>query len=177
MSLRISSAQWRSVGSCKPSMWAKVGSYPLVRTIFVARMERKDILLDQIEQVGRAIAKVLADFFGSTAPGLIETRVDFAITQLRTELDIDLTKFFDHGTDALQAHLVLRYFDHIRIEKLADLLVTMVEHTADRSDPRKSKMLNLSMRLYDLAGSISKTFSLERQSKIDRVKKLSDNCR
>ncbi|MBP6312508.1 MAG: hypothetical protein WAR83_14725 [Flavobacteriales bacterium] len=139
-------------------------------------MERKDLLLDQIEQVGRALSNVLANFLGTGTLGYIEIRTETAITQLRTEVGVDLSSLFELGTDELMTKLTNSGFDHKRIEQFGDLLASMVEPNAECADTRRRQMLDLALKLYGLAGSISSTYSMERNEKEINVQRLIEAC-
>ena len=53
-------------------------------------MEQRDLLKDQIEQLGKVLAKILPDFLGLKSEGQISQGIEITNHRLRSELDIEI---------------------------------------------------------------------------------------
>ena len=127
-------------------------------------MEQRDLIQDQIEQLGRALGKILANFLGLKSSGQIEQGIEVTIKQLKTELDIDIAELVVLSKDELKTFLVERKMVIGHFETLAEYLKE-IGNSKISNDKKKAKIyLTKSLELLDLEDEISNTISFERQN-------------
>ena len=134
-------------------------------------MEQRDLLKEQIEQVGRVLGKILADFLGLKTQGNSAQAISFSKQQLNSELDIDLEKILNLSGKALATYLKDRLYSEENIELLADYL-----HEIGRNDREQginsSIYLRKAIDLLEIADELSNTISFDRHTKKQQIQSL-----
>ncbi len=118
-------------------------------------MEYRDLLKDEIERLGKVLAKVIADFFDRKFEGKSEIAIETAKQQLKTELDIDIDLILQYSENELEKYFSDRKISASHTEKLSDLFVGF----------ETPEHLKKAILLLDLADKLSKTISFERINK------------
>ena len=125
-------------------------------------MQKRDLIKDQIEQLGRVLGKALATLLELKPSGKVEEGIGITSKQLKSELDIDLEKIVALSKGELEQYLrsrniaaghfeiLARYFNEIGKEKLS----------TDESTARTYLMKAL--ELLDLEDTASQNFSFDR---------------
>ena len=137
-------------------------------------MERKDHLLDQIEQVGKALARILGRFLNASPTATTEISSLHLAEQLKDELDIDLNALYTMPQNELIGYLSVRHFDPTKMEQFGDLLAEMVRMGDELDVSRQKPLIELAINLYNAVGGVSKTFSFERNTKVEALETLLD---
>ena len=138
-------------------------------------MEQRDILKDQIEQVGKVLAKVLANFLGLKSNGQISLGIEKANKQLKTEIDLDISKIASLSKDELKAYLEERKITPSYMETLAEYLSEIGEYEITNYKEKSTHYLKSAMDLLDLADEVSKSLSFERREKKLKIETLLNN--
>jgi len=131
-------------------------------------MERKDYILREIEKMGILIQALLGKLLRKDNPEVVQENFlnEFNV-QLNMEGDFDLTRFL--STPKEQFHTIFTIqngFNFDNIESLADLLTLL----SNKSRPEMQLLLRKkALELYRYVSETSKTYSLERQSKINNL--------
>lgn len=133
----------------------------LTSIIFI-KMGYRDLLRDEIEKIGKVLASV---FYKLTKN---KTKEEANVTEeiLANELEIDLQELLELDNKSLSEYLTNRSFNSNDIEKLGDVLNEIGEIKNQKD------YFKLSYDLYILANQISKTFSFDRNNKIESLKHI-----
>lgn len=133
-------------------------------------MEQKDYMLREIEKLGKMLSAVRHKLFGGKESSSIITepeRIELN-EMLLEEINFDLEKFlnlsFDESIEYLNS---FEGFNTENIESLAELISQIA--FADKSEQSK-KNLGKALQLYELVILQSKTFSFDREMKIQIIK-------
>ena len=133
-------------------------------------MERRDLIKDQIEQLGRVLGAIVARFLGTKAEGNVAQGVEIANESLRSQLDLDMDLIITLNTPELREYLAQRNLNSEHLETLADYLIAWAESA---TNPEKARRLYQTvLRLYDVISAQSNTYSLERFDKEQRIRAL-----
>ena len=133
-------------------------------------MERRDLIKDQIEQLGRVLGAILARFLGTKAEDNVAQGVEIANESLRSQLDLDMDLVITLNTPELREYLTQRNLNSEHLETLADYLIAWAESA---TNPEKARRLYQTvLRLYDVISAQSNTYSLERFNKEQCIRAL-----
>ena len=69
-------------------------------------MERRDIIKDEIERLGRVLGKVLADLLGTKSSDNVLQDIEKADHILQSQLDININQLIQLSNEALISKLV-----------------------------------------------------------------------
>lgn len=130
-------------------------------------MEHRDHLKNQIDQLGKALAKVLSDLLNLKNSGQSEINRKTTLDNLKDELGFDIAErihiptneFFD--TLKKNKNLTPQHFD-----LLAEILFLMAENRQENSKDLYKKCL----MIYTYLEETEDTYSFDRQRKIENVK-------
>lgn len=130
-------------------------------------MERRDLLKDQIEQLGKVLMKMLTNFLGLKSTGDIEESIQQTNEQFQNQLDIDIDKIM-----TLEKHQLKAYFEE---HKLVDTHIEIIaEYLTEigkvKTDTTESKIyFNKAIDLLDSADEVSQAFSFERMNQRKKI--------
>ncbi|WP_435263802.1 hypothetical protein [Tenacibaculum sp. nBUS_03] len=135
-------------------------------------MEQRDLLKDQIEQLGKVLAKILSDFLGFKSSGNITQGIEISNESLQSELDIDIEKIMTLNKTELDEYIRNRQLTEIHLELLSEYLkeVGLAKSKIDNSDAHLC--LQKAIELLDVADEISKTMSFDRINKKSEIKNV-----
>lgn len=132
-------------------------------------MEQRDLLKEQIEQLGRAIGKVITGFLGLKADGNVMKGFEITNQQFKSELGLDIEKILSLNKRDLSDYLLSKNIGETGIIQLAEYVEMIGEHRTDNSD--KAGAFNSAINLYEIANAKSDTFDMNRQFKINTLKR------
>ena len=135
-------------------------------------MEQRDYLKDQIDQMGKALAKVLSDLMGLKTKNEPQSALNQVSQQLKTQVDLDLDKLLKFSTDERQVFLENDTFNAANLEKLAKILKEMGNLAAENRADYVSAYFKLALELLNSADEKSKAISLERIQEKQNLEKL-----
>lgn len=137
-------------------------------------MEQRDYLQKQIDQLGRALGKLLADLIGLKNQGEVSEGIEITSQKLKDELDLDLESLINMPTDEFLPSLQLKKnFNKEGLEKLADILLIIADETYIKQEKEKSKGFYFkSLNIYEHLEKTETTYSFERHYKIERIKMI-----
>jgi len=137
-------------------------------------MEQRDYLMRQIEQAGRALAKVMADLTGLKNQGKVHEGIEQAEQSLQDELDLSIEKMTGIPLD--QFIHTLKEKEHMfaeNFEQTADLLVEIAEGYRQQGSLEKSRALyQRALVLYEYVEEAGSSFSFNRHSRMQKIKEL-----
>jgi hypothetical protein len=134
-------------------------------------MEKRDYLLREIEKIGMMLAMIINRIAGNKDNYAISMENQFEAERemLLNEAGFDIRLFISLQKAEIEPYLAR--FDGIKganFELLADLMkeIGMLAEPA-----MKMEYLEKSLNLYELSTAIDKSFSLDREEKIQEIKK------
>jgi len=126
-------------------------------------MEQRDFLTKQIEQMGKVLAKILADILQLPTTVEPEESIAQSTRQLKELLDIDLDELNALSPSELTVYLKLRNFNPQLLESLATYLQAIGEKQEILNKPSALASYRTALQLLDTADVISETFSYKRE--------------
>lgn len=138
-------------------------------------MEKLDYLMDQIEQLGQALALVFSKLSGISKQGKVPEAIELTSQSLKTELNMDLTEISSIPTGEFLYTLQKdKKLNHSNLELLANILL----HVADEiltDKPKSDECLDLYKKCLEIYNHVNErdlTYSFERESKIARIQSI-----
>lgn len=163
--IKISTLNW----------YLKFGSRTLViahfRTTTYKRqkMEQQDYLKRQIDQLGRILGKILADFIGLKNKGQIIDEIEVAKQTLKNEIDLDLENLINIPKESFVNTLkTQKNLTNDHMDKLAEILLII----ADNSHESNKQIYERCLTIYEYLEKEENIYSLGRQWKIQRIKNV-----
>jgi len=132
-------------------------------------MQQRDILKDQIEQLGQAIGKAISHFFGLKNEGEILQGIEAANEVLQNELDLNVEELVNLPTEKLNKYFTENKYTGAQIEQLAKYLFEVGEYERSNKQIEALQFYKAALELLQVAGSKSKVFSLERSQQEDKI--------
>lgn len=133
-------------------------------------MEQRDLIKDQIEQLGKVLGKILAGFTGFLAKGQIIDGTQSTAQQLQEQLDINLVQLKTLSLEELQSLYESKNFQEEQLETMAQLLFKIGKVQSDKIEAKL--YLTKAIETLQLANLVSKTLSLTRIQKINEIQEL-----
>lgn len=135
-------------------------------------MEQRDLIKEQIEQLGKVLAKIISGFFRLKSQGKIARGIEVSNERFKEELDIDIEKIIHLHGEELSDYFKKKNLSPEHLEKIIDYLTEVGEYTM-RSDKNSGvKILEKTLELYGIIDLRSKNYSFERTHKEKRIKNL-----
>ncbi len=128
-------------------------------------MQQRDILLDQIEQVGRVLGSILDEFLRLKSNAKISQGIEVTNEQFKSKLDIDINTIISLHKNDLKNYLEEKRLTAQHIETLAQYLKEIGESTIDNDKNETMKYLEKAIALLDISDELTATFSLDRMDK------------
>ncbi|WP_462281791.1 hypothetical protein [Salinivirga cyanobacteriivorans] len=135
-------------------------------------MEQRDYLKDQIDQMGKALAKILSDLMGlrtKIEPQNVFTHIN---QQLKTQVDLDLDRLLTISADERKNFLKKDLFNAANLETLAEILKEMGTKAVAKDANYVTEYFKVALELLNLADQKSEAISLERIQKKQTLEKL-----
>jgi hypothetical protein len=138
-------------------------------------MEKRDYLMDQIEQLGQALAQIFSKLFGPSNQGKVPEAIEMTSRSLKTELDLDLSEISSIQTgDFIITLQEDKKLNLSNLELLADILLQVADATYIENLETEDS-LNLyskCLEIYSYLNERDLTYSFERESKIARIQNI-----
>jgi hypothetical protein len=153
-------------------------------------MQRRDLIKDQIEQLGRVLSKMVDTFLKLKTNGQANDGLTLTEQSFNEEFDLDLNAFLTLSEDEIKAFLIEKNFTDDHLCKLTSLLIEIAEaKITQKEHPKALQYLSqaeylLSIHLeYDDSFSMMETIpslaiSFENTGAIlnNRIKELQAKC-
>jgi hypothetical protein len=131
-------------------------------------MYQEDFLLRQINQLARALGKLIFNMMGIKNSGQIAEFYGVANESLKNELNYDLNELLLIADEQFVQNLMsINGMNNDNLEKLADLIFTIAD--VDRNQ-NSMKWFKKCLLIYSYLDQHDQTFSFERASKIKILK-------
>lgn len=128
-------------------------------------MEQRDLLKDQIEQLGKVLGRILSDFLGLKSAGKADLGIEITNQRLQSELDIDIEKLTALSKSALKEYLANHKLTAEHLEILADYLKEIGIEKLKENPLTARVWLEKAIELIDIADELSETKSYDRINK------------
>lgn len=133
-------------------------------------MQNRDLLKDEIERVGKVLAKILSEILGLQSSNNANDGIEITNQQLKDELDIDVAAMLELPKNALQDFLIKRNFIAAHIEYLSDYFGILGKKQTEAI--KKQAYLLKAVELLDIADDSFNTMSLQRMNKKTQLQEL-----
>lgn len=135
-------------------------------------MERRDLIKDEIEQFGRVLGIIIANFLRLKSKGEVTQGIEISKKELKNELDIDIDKLIDLSEVELKKYLTDHKLTAEHIELIADYLLNIAESNTLTGKQETKKHLKKVLCLYDMADEFSQTISFDRINKKSKIENI-----
>jgi hypothetical protein len=134
-------------------------------------MEKRDLILDQIEQLGYFLRKMFAAFLDKNSAGNTTEALDLVTNEFKSDLDFDLPLFVDLSNEEMKIYLLNFKFNEQNLENLSELLKEMSSSKSFVKET-SNQYLKKALELLDFADETSNSFSFERNNRKNQIKIL-----
>ena len=139
-------------------------------------MEHRDLIKDQIEQMGKAIANVLSNYFGLKNQGRVSEGIEVSNEALKTKLDIDVDMILSLTGQNLIDYLSLKKLTSDHTEKLADYFIEVGMYLKDLEKGSAVRIFQRALELISIVNMNTTTYSIERKNKEKEVREQLKLC-
>jgi hypothetical protein len=134
---------------------------------------RRDYFKKQIDELGQVLAKLLSDLLKLKKDGNANTGIELTNEVLQKEIAIDLQQLLSIPDDTFIEELKNKKIADDNLNRLADILLELVENTSEEHTQQKKMLYKKSLLLLEHVQKSDSTYSMERHEKIERIKKTS----
>lgn len=127
-------------------------------------MIQRDIIQQQIEQLGRALGKIITGFLGLKSQGKVGLGFEIANEQFNQALDLDIDKLLGMDKGVLTDYLKDKPFTSTHLVEIAEYVDILGEHQSDNA--AKANAFGTALNLMELANEKSDVFDMNRQFKL-----------
>jgi hypothetical protein len=132
---------------------------------------RRDYFKKQIDELGQVLAKLLSDLLKLKKDGNANTGIELTNEVLQKEIAIDLQQLLSIPDDTFIEELKNKKIADDNLNRLADILLELVENTSEEHTQQKKMLYKKSLLLLEHVQKSDSTYSMERHEKIERIKK------
>jgi hypothetical protein len=135
-------------------------------------MQHRDLLKDQIEQLGKVISGILADFIGMKTRGETAQGILNLSQQFKEKLDLELDNLVSFSQIELIDYVESRQLFPNQLETIADCLKEMGSANLDVKETLARTQLERALVLLDYVDEKTKTLSLDRNDKKKEIERI-----
>ena len=135
-------------------------------------MQQRDLIKDQIEQMGKVLGKIVSIFLDLKSNGDISHAIDVSNQNFQTELDIDVEELILLEKEELTLFLEQKKLSAEPIEKIAEYLTEVGAYYIENDEDQARKSLAQALELYEIIDDQTQTMSLLRMSKKAKIRKI-----
>ena len=135
-------------------------------------MEQRDLLKDQIEQLGKVLAKIMSDFLGLKSVGNVPQGIEISNERLQSELDISIVKLMSLNKNELKDYFNSRKLTEAHLEVLSEYLKEIGIEKTQTNKAEAALYLERAIELLDIADEMTKTMTLNRINTKNNIKNL-----
>ncbi|MEO6904385.1 MAG: hypothetical protein ABI315_14695 [Bacteroidia bacterium] len=139
-------------------------------------MEQRDLIKDQIEQLGKVLGKILSDFLKLKSKGQVSPGMEIANQRLLSEVDINIEKVMTLSKKELEDYLKSRKLTADHLEILSAYLKEIGKEEIEINKTDSKLKLEKAIELLDIADNISKTISFDRINKKKEINNALQQC-
>lgn len=133
-------------------------------------MEQEDYLKRQIDQLARVLGKALTNLLGLKNKGQASFGIEISNQILKEELDFDIQELIDINTeDFIQTLRTEKHFTNENLDRLAEIFFVLADGQAEKDN---RGLYEKCLTIYEYLENADKTYSFDRQMKINHIKNL-----
>jgi hypothetical protein len=138
-------------------------------------MERRDLIMDEIKALGKALGQVLASILGTDNTKPEEDDQFASISQtMQTKLKINLDDFLGLSYGEVKPYLKSRGFMPVHLESLSEILLESAKVIESEDPARARDLYRRTLDIYSLMDTSLDAVSLERFQKEDWIRQRLD---
>jgi len=137
-------------------------------------MEERDILKDQIQQLGKVLANIVSAFLDLKLTGNVIAGIEVSNQRFQDELDLDIEKILALDENELKGYLQSRKLSAEHLEILSEYLKELGATHSDTNKTEAKSCFEKAIELLDISDEISKTLSFVRENKKAEIQKSLD---
>jgi len=131
-------------------------------------LEQKDILKDEIEKIGKVLAKILGSFFSLNTNTEMIASIESINTQLIDDLDIDIHEMLQMNVNELHNYIISKGLNDTHLDLLSNYIYEVGLLNKQNKNYALACFL-LSKKMLQSISSISVTTSFSRIALINRI--------
>lgn len=139
-------------------------------------MAFRDLLVEQAEQLGKAIGKVYADLLRLKSTGKVALGIEVSNRELKSEVDIDVAQIMATDKEALKQYFNKRRLGPQHLEMLAAYFKEAGEALINTQTDKATAYLNKAVELLEIADETTQTISLIRMNDQKIIRSLLLRC-
>ncbi len=128
-------------------------------------MEHRDILKDQIEQIGKVLAGLISHLLKSNSTNSNDS-ISFIKKQLQSQFNITMDQWLNFSPKEVKQQLIDNKFNEYHIDQLSGLFENIYKLNKDKS------YLETSILILKINNELAETFSIKRNNKIAELKNI-----
>ena len=135
-------------------------------------MQQRDIIQDQIEQLGRVLGKLIANFFSLKTTREVRSAIEITNTQLKSQLGIDIENLLSLSFLEKEAYIKSKHLTAEHLDKLA-IYFYEIGNAKDASLEKEDRLrwFTAAKEMIDLVEKYSNIFTFERMNLKDEIDK------
>ena len=136
-------------------------------------MQKRDYLQKQLEELARLLGKTILDILQLRSEGKINEAYTLATESLIKKFKLEMDNILALSQEDFRKLVIESNTSNpVQLNYLAELLFTTGELLKEKNEKEKMKELfKRSFMIYDHLNKTERTFSLDRQEKMDHIKK------
>ncbi len=135
-------------------------------------MEQRDIIKDQIEQLGKVLGKIITRFLNLDSSENITDEIKTTNQELKNELDIDLDKIIHLNKNELRDFIKKRNLAEGHLEQLSEFAFKVGENKIENNKDESKAYLATALELLEIADDVSQMLSLDRVHRKNEIQSL-----
>jgi hypothetical protein len=135
-------------------------------------MERRDLVKDELERIGKAISQLLANFLALKANGNITLAIENTNKQFKDELDIDIDIMLGFSQQELTHYLNEKKLSPPQLETIIEYFIEIGNHSLELDRKKGESILIKALEMYKVLDANSTTYSFQRREKEQKIKQL-----
>ncbi|MDO9185647.1 MAG: hypothetical protein Q7W13_06520 [Bacteroidia bacterium] len=137
-------------------------------------MIQRDFIKRQLEELGRAVAKIISDILKLKELGKVDEGIVIAQETVESTFDLDIENLLSLPLNNFVETLIKeKKYSSVHLNYLGDVLLITAELYEQKGEKQRSKELyQRVLIIFNYVDQTEKTFSLERNNKIEKIK----NC-
>lgn len=133
-------------------------------------MQQRDLLKEQIEELSKVLAQILANFLGLASSSTINQAILISNKSLTDKAGIDIETLIYYNKTRLKTELSQLNFTDTHFELLADYLTTVGKSSSNKT--LANQYFQTALALLDITDELSATMSFERMNKMNTIRTL-----
>jgi ABC-type phosphate/phosphonate transport system substrate-binding protein len=133
-------------------------------------VEKRDLIKDELERMGKAISQFLTIFLGLKDDGNIEQAIATTNKQLKTELDIDVELMLTFQQQELVEYLKNKNITPKHVESLVNYFAETGYALTGLDATKTSILLEKALELIDFIDNETKTYCFERKTQEQKIR-------